>query len=69
MAARSPINQDSNVIIDYVTPGACKSDLFRDDASCKNHRVESKTAILTFACTRDPKADHEHHDLCHRPYD
>ncbi|KAH0349295.1 retinol dehydrogenase 12, partial [Aureobasidium melanogenum] len=33
MAARSPMGQDSNVIIDYVTPGACKSDLFRDDAS------------------------------------
>ncbi|KAI4858337.1 hypothetical protein E4T45_00152 [Aureobasidium sp. EXF-8846] len=33
MAARSPITPDSNVIIDYLTPGACKSDIFRDDAS------------------------------------
>jgi hypothetical protein len=35
MAARSPVTSDSNVIIDYLTPGACKSDIFRDDASCK----------------------------------
>lgn len=33
IAARSPVSSDSNVIINYLTPGACKSDLFRDEAS------------------------------------
>ncbi|KAK5149016.1 hypothetical protein LTR04_000186 [Oleoguttula sp. CCFEE 6159] len=33
MAARSPISRKSNVIIDNLTPGACKSDIFRDDTS------------------------------------
>lgn len=31
IAARSPLSDDSNVIINYMTPGACKSDLHRDD--------------------------------------
>lgn len=31
LASRHPIRSGSNVVIDNVTPGACKSDLFRDD--------------------------------------
>ncbi|ORY09689.1 hypothetical protein BCR34DRAFT_486925 [Clohesyomyces aquaticus] len=31
LAARSPIDADSNVVIDCLTPGACKSDIFRDE--------------------------------------
>ncbi|KAF2477174.1 retinol dehydrogenase 12, partial [Lindgomyces ingoldianus] len=33
MAARSPPTPGSDVIINFMTPGACKSDLFRDDLS------------------------------------
>jgi hypothetical protein len=31
IAAKSPISPRSNVIINYLTPGACKTDIFRDD--------------------------------------
>ncbi|KAF2871560.1 hypothetical protein BDV95DRAFT_572280 [Massariosphaeria phaeospora] len=31
LAARSPLSPSSNVVINYLTPGACQSDLFRDD--------------------------------------
>jgi hypothetical protein len=31
LAARSPLDAGSGVIISDVTPGACESDLFRDD--------------------------------------
>ncbi|KAI9881577.1 MAG: hypothetical protein M1830_000141 [Pleopsidium flavum] len=33
IAAQSPVSPKSNVVIDYLTPGACKSDIFRDDIS------------------------------------
>jgi len=32
LAARSPIDNNSDVILSVMTPGACKSDIFRDDA-------------------------------------
>jgi NAD(P)-dependent dehydrogenase (short-subunit alcohol dehydrogenase family) len=32
IAAQNPVSSDSNVIITVMTPGACSSDLFRDDA-------------------------------------
>lgn len=31
LARRSPLNDDSDVIMSVVTPGACKSDIFRDE--------------------------------------
>lgn len=31
IASRSPVTSDSNVIINFMTPGACRSDIFRDD--------------------------------------
>lgn len=31
LAARSPLSKKSNVVITKVTPGACQSDIFRDD--------------------------------------
>lgn len=31
LAALSPLTSDSNVLITDVTPGACESDLFRDE--------------------------------------
>lgn len=31
IAALSPVSEKSNVIINYLTPGACHSDIFRDD--------------------------------------
>jgi len=33
IAALSPVSENSNVVITYLTPGACKSDLFRDPMS------------------------------------
>jgi hypothetical protein len=35
LAARSPLSPDSNVIINVMTPGACKSDLLRDEIPAK----------------------------------
>lgn len=32
IAARNPITPDSNVVINVMTPGACKSDIFRDSS-------------------------------------
>ena len=31
IAAKHPISPKSNVIINYLTPGACSTDIFRDD--------------------------------------
>ena len=31
IAAKVPVSAKSNVVINYNTPGACKSDIFRDD--------------------------------------
>lgn len=31
LAESSPVSSESNVIIDYCTPGACKSEIFRDE--------------------------------------
>jgi len=31
IASRSPLSEDSNVVISCLTPGLCKSDLFRED--------------------------------------
>ena len=31
IAAKSPLTPKSNVIINYLTPGACSTDIFRDD--------------------------------------
>lgn len=31
IAAQHPLSPKSNVIINYLTPGACSSDIFRDD--------------------------------------
>ena len=33
IADRSPITPDSDVIINVLTPGACKSDIFRDETT------------------------------------
>lgn len=31
IAAKNPVSPKSNVIINYLTPGACNTDIFRDD--------------------------------------
>lgn len=31
IAAKSPVSPKSNVIINYLTPGACQTNIFRDD--------------------------------------
>ncbi len=33
IAEQSPVSEQSNVIINYLTPGACHSDIFRDPVS------------------------------------
>lgn len=68
MAARSPLNKDSNVIIDYLTPGACKSDIFRDDVSCKRKWSTHAGLCLTTMAHRDPTILHGTHDLDDRPH-
>ncbi|GAB7356605.1 hypothetical protein MBLNU459_g7331t1 [Dothideomycetes sp. NU459] len=49
IAARSPVGSESNVVIDYLTPGACKSDIFRDDAPWIQQFFLS---VLTFILAR-----------------
>jgi hypothetical protein len=53
LADRSPIDSESNVVIDCVTPGACKSDLFRDDMGWLRETIQS---ILVFLIARSTEA-------------
>jgi hypothetical protein len=46
LAARNPITAQSNVVIDYITPGACKSDLFRDAMTRLQAILHAIAAIL-----------------------
>jgi hypothetical protein len=46
IAARSPVSQDSNVITNYMTPGACNSNIFRDDVSCESY-IDNPDKIST----------------------
>lgn len=41
LAARSPLTPKSIVVIDYLTPGACQSDLFRDDMGWLRATIQS----------------------------
>ncbi|KAF2655143.1 NAD(P)-binding protein [Lophiostoma macrostomum CBS 122681] len=52
IAARSPVSPESNVIINVMTPGACESDLFRDDISWIGKLVQ-RIAITLFARTTE----------------
>lgn len=48
LAQLSPLSPQSNVIIDYLTPGACKTDIFRDDVGWFQ-RAMMKLAISLIA--------------------
>ncbi|KAF1999716.1 retinol dehydrogenase 12 [Amniculicola lignicola CBS 123094] len=52
IAARSPNNADSEVIINFMTPGACKSDLFRDEKSWLEHQIKILASAI-FARTTE----------------
>jgi hypothetical protein len=52
IATRSPVSPESNVIINVMTPGACQSDLFRDDVSWFA-KMAQKIAIAIFARTTE----------------
>ncbi|KAL9116386.1 MAG: hypothetical protein Q9187_007090 [Circinaria calcarea] len=52
IAALSPVSPESNIIINYVTPGACKSDIFRDEASWIS-RVAMGIAVALVARTTE----------------
>lgn len=39
LASRSPVTARSNVLITYLTPGACHSDIFRDEAPLVSRMV------------------------------
>lgn len=51
-AARHPISTQSNVIIDNMTPGACKSDLFREETS-RLQKLAMGTAMAIIARTTE----------------
>lgn len=48
LATRMPLSSESNVIITDATPGACESDLFRDDMSWLRGLFQS-IALRVFA--------------------
>jgi hypothetical protein len=52
IAARLPVSAKSNVVINYNTPGACKSDIFRDDIGWFQGLMMS-FAIATIARTTE----------------
>ena len=52
IAAKSPVSPKSNVVIDCVTPGACRSELFRDYASWIEQVIKS-IAIALIARTTE----------------
>ena len=52
IAAKSPVSPKSNVVINYLTPGACKSDIFRDEASWLQ-RLIMTIGIAMFARTTE----------------
>ncbi|KAF2798821.1 NAD(P)-binding protein [Melanomma pulvis-pyrius CBS 109.77] len=49
--ARSPLGSQSNVVIDYLTPGACKSDIFRDDMGWLRRAMMSVATFLVARTT------------------
>ncbi|KAB2570175.1 Short chain dehydrogenase sol3 [Lasiodiplodia theobromae] len=52
LAQLSPLTPESNVIIDNLTPGACKSDIFRDDVNWFQ-RIIMNLAISLIARTTE----------------
>jgi hypothetical protein len=52
LAARNPISPQSNVVINCQTPGACKSDIFRDDISWISQMFQS-AMLAVFARTTE----------------
>lgn len=52
ITARLPVSPKSNVIINYNTPGACKTDIFRDDISWIQGLIMS-FAVATIARTTE----------------
>jgi len=48
IAAKSPISPKSNVIINYLTPGACSTNIFRDDVGwIQKALMATLVAIIT----------------------
>ena len=52
IASQSPVSPKSNVIINCLSPGACKSDIFRDEAPWYQ-RFFQAIAIATIARTTE----------------
>ncbi|KAK5120006.1 hypothetical protein LTR85_007082 [Meristemomyces frigidus] len=52
LAARSPLTTDSNVIVSVLTPGACKTDIFRDEASAGG-KLAMAAGLAVFARTTE----------------
>ena len=46
LAARSSTGSDTEVIINDITPGACKSDIFRDDIGWIRKTIQSIMVML-----------------------
>ena len=52
IAAKCPVSAKSNVVINYLTPGACKSDIFRDDIGWLQSFIQ-KIAVSLIARTTE----------------
>ena len=52
IATKCPVSEKSNVVINYLTPGACKSDIFRDDIGWLQAFIQ-KIAISMIARTTE----------------
>ena len=52
IAAKQPVSPSSNVVVNCCTPGACKSDIFRDDLGWFQ-RMMMNFAVATIARTTE----------------
>ncbi|KAK4543113.1 hypothetical protein LTR36_005890 [Oleoguttula mirabilis] len=52
LAARSPLTSDSDVILSVLTPGLCRSDIFRDDVSAAG-KLAMTVGLAAFARTTE----------------
>jgi hypothetical protein len=68
MAGRSPITPDSNAIISYLTSSVCRSEIFRDGASCKTAGTLFMAKKGLTGERRKATPDHEHQNLTDYSY-
>ncbi|KAK8157060.1 hypothetical protein BC567DRAFT_168487 [Phyllosticta citribraziliensis] len=51
LANASPLSEKSNVLINYMSPGACRSDIFRDDMPWLKRKILNGVSLLFLRTT------------------